>query len=111
MDRFNKEMAMKYGIKAAVVAQFIWDSFNDPIYEDMVFQYDGRQWLRCSQLMMTGTMPYMSNHMVRDTLHLLLKSRILMKGCFNYSKFDRTSWYTFTDFGYYMMTKGEKSEG
>ena len=29
-----------------------------------------------------------------------------MKGCFNEDKFDRTTWYSFTDFGTYMITRG-----
>lgn len=106
MDKFNQEMAMKYGVKAAVVAQFLWDSKENPKFENMVRTHDKRQWIRCSQLMMTAVMPYLSRHMIRNSLRMLIKSKILMKGCFNQDKFDRTTWYSFTDFGTYMITRG-----
>ena len=111
MDRFNIEMAKKYGAKAAIVAQFIWDSLDNQDCVGEVYEYEGKVWLRCSILMMTGAMPYLSNHMIRDALHILTQERVLKKGSFNYSKYDRTNWYSFTDFGMYMITKGVEING
>lgn len=111
MDRFNQYMAMKYGIKAAVVAQFIWDGIQSEEHKEMVREFDNRKWFRCSQLIMTGAMPYLSKHMVHDALHSLLKAKVIAKGCFNDCVFDHTNWYSFTDFGILVMNKGDEENG
>lgn len=44
-----------------------------------------------------------SKHMVQDVLTLLRKKKMIRNGCYNESRFDNTSWWTFTDYGVKMM--------
>ena len=41
--------------------------------------------------------------MVQDALAVLRKGRMIRKGCYNESRFDNTSWWTFTEYGVSMM--------
>ncbi len=65
-------------------------------------------WLRCSVQMMTGFFPFLSYDETRYALKRLVKGRVLTKGQFNESRFDRTNWYAFTEFG---RIPDGKSEG
>ena len=38
---------------------------------------------------------------------VLVKGRVLTKGQFNESRFDRTNWYAFTEFGQFLMAESE----
>ena len=40
-------------------------------------------------------------------LKRLIRARVLTKGRFNESCFDRTNWYAFTEFGQFLMTESE----
>ena len=44
---------------------------------------------------------------IRYALKRLVKGRVLTKGQFNESRFDRTNWYAFTEFGQFLMTESE----
>lgn len=111
MFSFKTDIAEKYGIKAAVVAQFIWESINEKNYDGNQYFHDEKYWCRCSVKMMSVYMPFFSEHMLKDALQLLLKKRLIRKGRFNQSGFDKTNWYTFTEFGEKIMGGGEGNEG
>ena len=49
----------------------------------------------------------MSRHMVKDAVDLLIEKNILRKDHFNDSRFDRTNWYAFTNYGAKLMKEGE----
>lgn len=104
---FNTDMAARYGIKAATVAQLIWDKINSDNARDVHIKcFD--IWFRCSALMMTGHLPFMSTHMIYDALGILLDNHILKKDCLNEDKFDHTNWYAFTPYGRYLMNGGDE---
>ena len=44
---------------------------------------------------------------IRYALKRLVKGRVLTKGRFNESRFDRTNWYAFTEFGQFLMAESE----
>ena len=94
MCNFKENIAISCGIKPAIVAQFMYES-------------DGKTWCRCSMLMMTAFFPFMTKKMIRGALDELVKQNIIKKGCFNENKFDRTNWYTFTDYGSHLMNRQE----
>lgn len=105
MCKFKENIAISCGIKAAIVAQFIWDNIELGSYDGNVYESEGKRWCRCSMLMMTGFFPFMTKKMIRNALDELVSKSIIKKGCFNDSKFDRTNWYTFTDYGTHLMRK------
>lgn len=107
MCRFKAGIAVRFGINAAVIAQFLWESITDEYYDETVHEKDGQYWCRCSMLMMTGVFPFLSRNMVKNAIDLLIKKRVIVRENFNDSKFDKTSWYTFTDYGAYIMSDSE----
>ena len=111
MYKFNRNIAERCGVNAAIVAQLIWDSIETSNYDGYSYFHDEMRWCRCSVQMMTGIFPFLSHHMIKDALSVLIKKKIIEKGCFNESKFDRTNWYVFTELGNYIMTGGGSDEG
>jgi len=103
----NTGIARRYGVNTALVAQYVWEQVCENEFHNR-HHYDGRRWMRCSQMMFTAVMPYLSRHAVRCALEHLIKQGVLIRGTFGADKFDRTSWYAFTQFGRLLM---EESEG
>lgn len=103
MTRFRNSIALHCGVNAAVIAEYLWCLLMKEAAKDDAFHRYGTYWCRCSALMMTGELPFMSLHMVKDAIRVLKKKNIIRNGCFNEDKFDRTNWYTFTDYGVRMM--------
>ena len=62
MCDFKKDIAVRYGVNAAVIAQFLWDSIEGPDHSSKRVCRDGKKWCRCSILMMTGIFPFLSRH-------------------------------------------------
>jgi len=102
---FSKSVAMRYGVRAAVIAQFLWDR----IVEKPVCKLD-RSWTCCTILMMTGFFPFYSEHMLRDTLHQLIDEHVITRVKFGKSNFNHTYWYAFTPYGQYLMCEEDCEE-
>jgi len=105
----NTGIARRYGVNAALVAQYIWDEVCENEFHNRN-HYDGRRWMRCSQMMFTAAMPYLSRHAVRRALQCLMKQGVITRGRFGADKFDRTSWYAFTQFGRLLMEESEAED-
>ena len=56
---------------------------------------------------MTGFIPFLTYDEIRYALKRLDKGQELTKGRFNESRFDRTNWYAFTEFGQFLMAESE----
>ena len=105
MCLFRENVADCYGVNAAIVAQFLWDSLNFRYDNKRLRMFNGDKWCRCSIRMITAYYPFLTYSMVKTALHLLIRKSVLKKGCFNENRFDKTNWYTFTEFGRYMMSR------
>lgn len=106
MCDFKKDIAVRYGVNAAVIAQFLWDSIEGPDHSSKRVCRDGKKWCRCSILLMTGIFPFLSRHMAEDALERLIKAHVIKKDCLNSNRFDRTNWYAFTEYGKCLMKGG-----
>ena len=106
MCDFKKDIAVRYGVNAAVIAQFLWDSIEGPDHSGRRVYRDGKKWCRCSILLMTGIFPFFSRHMAADALERLIKAHVIKKDCLNSNRFDRTNWYAFTEYGECLMKGG-----
>lgn len=106
IHNFNVGIARRYGVNAALVAQYVWDQICENEFHNK-HHYDGRCWMRCSHMMFTAVMPYLSKHLVRRALERLMKQGVLVRGEFGADRFDRTSWYAFTQFGRLLMLESE----
>ena len=103
---FNSDIAKKYGVNAAVLMSFLWECIEEKSTRQPQL-HEGKVWFRCSVQMMTAFFPYLSYDEIRYALKRLVKARVLIRGQFNESHFDRTNWYTFTEFGQFLMTESE----
>lgn len=106
MQEFSAGIAKRYGVVAAVLAEYIWREVKQNEYHNK-HCYAGHIWIRSSKLMFTAAMPYLSKSMVNKGLQKLIKYGVIVKGEFNQSRFDRTLWYTFTSFGKKLMEESE----
>ena len=104
--RFKPEMAEKFGVNAAIVAQLIWEKITEEGGGRHVHIKELRVWFRCSQLLMSGYLGCMSEDQVRRALKILVDGSILKKGCLNEDRFDHTNWYSFTQYGEQLMSRG-----
>lgn len=82
---FDADIAKKYGVNAAVLACFLWKCIEQKSAESPQL-HEGKVWVRCSVQMITGFLPFLS---------------------YDESRFDRTNWYAFTEFGQFLMTESE----
>lgn len=100
---FRVNVARLCGLNAAIIAEYLYQLYNNEACGDPEMYRHGDFWVRKSALMMTGEFPFLSIDMVKDAVKVLKEKNIIRKGCFNENKFDHTSWYTFTDFGMKVM--------
>lgn len=103
MYKFKGVVAMKYGIIAAIVAEFLWDKVNSNNYDENLYVYNHKVWYRCSVIMMKSKLPFLTRHQIEDAIYKLCKNQVIKKECFNENKFDHTSWYSFTEAGVILM--------
>lgn len=108
IGRFRTNIAAACGINAAVVAEILWDQLNEQIADGMSEEHYGYDWCRCSYVMVRVISAFLSEHRVKDAVNMLIKKNIIRKDHFNGSKFDRTNWYAFTEYGVRMMMEGEE---
>lgn len=102
----STNIAQRYGVNAALVAQYIWEEIGQNEFADR-YSYEGKSWMRLSQMMFTAVLPYLSKNMVRRALERLMKQGVIIRREFSESRFDRTSWYAFTQFGRLLMQESE----
>ena len=102
---FATDIARKCGVNAATVASFLWERIYSE--DDYKTEY-GVEWTRVSQKTMTANMPHMSVKMIANAVKRLKNKGYIKVSKFNDSKFDKTNWYAFTDFGFEAMNKDEE---
>ena len=99
---FNIAIASKYGIKAAVLFQnlWFWVRKNSSEGRNIV---DGRAWTYNTIESLSKQLPYLSTSAIQRELQKMEKARLIIKGNFNSTQFNRTCWYTIGDEGYAVM--------
>ena len=103
---FDSDIAKKYGVNAAVLACFLWDCIEQKSTESPQL-HEGKVWVRCFVHLMPCFSPCLSYVEIRYAVKRLGSGRLLSKGQFNESRFDRTNWYAFTEFGQFLMAESE----
>lgn len=93
---FDTEIAAEYGVNEAIMIQnfIFWISKNAA--NDKHF-HDGRYWTYNSVEAFAKLFPFWNAAQVRNVLKNLINKGVLIKGNYNSSQRDRTSWYAFTD--------------
>ena len=109
LHKFNTGIAKRYGIHAALMADYIRSEIIENEFHGRAC-HNRQTWMRSSQMMFTAVMPYLSKHAVHRSIKKLIQDGILVRGEFNVSRFDRTAWYSFTQFGYSLMIENENED-
>ena len=106
----NVELAVRIGIRTALVAQCLWDLCEQrcPSETDL---FDGRRWLRMGQRTLTTVMPYLTRHTARFELERLMRLGIIRARQLSDDRFDHTNWYCFTEYGCGLMATTEYGDG
>ncbi|MCF7791213.1 MAG: hypothetical protein K9M56_04360 [Victivallales bacterium] len=95
---FDVELATKIGLGESIVLQhiFFWYQRNKANNKNY---HSGTWWSYNSLKAFEEIFPYLTQKQIRNTLFKLEKGGYIKTGEFNQIKFDRTKWYTLTDFG------------
>lgn len=95
---FDISIAEKYGVNVAIFLNNLafWIKKNQANNKHF---YDGRYWTYNSQEAFSQLFPYWSRQNIRTVLALCEKHGLLIKGNFNESGYDRTTWYGLSDLG------------
>ena len=106
----NVELAVRIGIRTALVAQCLWDLCEQrcPSETDM---FDGRRWLRMGQRTLAVVMPYLTRHTARFELERLVSLGIVRARQLSDDRFDHTNWYSFSEYGHSLMAVTEHEGG
>jgi len=108
-QKFNSGIAERFGITAALLLEYIWKEVKENEFHGRC-SYEGNIWMRCSKKTFTAHMPYLSKGMVKRGIVSLKKAGLLVQGEHNESRFDRTAWYAFTEYGKKVMEESEDEE-
>ena len=93
---FNPVLAQEYGIDVAVFLHniYFWLKYNKAYEKNY---YEGRYWTFNSLAAFSEAHPYWSRRQIERIIATCKENGLLLKGCFNQDKRDRTSWYSLSD--------------
>lgn len=101
MHHFDIEDAMKYGVEKAVVLSNIRFWLNNNKNKDLPsVKHDGYYWMYNTAKDMSNVLPYFTQSKVQRLLKQLEDDGVLIVGNYNKVKYDRTKWYTLSEFTY-----------
>lgn len=101
---FDVSIATKYGFAEAILVEnlFFWAKKNAANERHF---HDGKYWTYNSRKAFSRLFPYIGEKSIERALTHLVDEGILLKGNYNEDKFDKTSWYAFTDAGEVLMSE------
>lgn len=93
---FNPVIAEKYGTDAAIFLQNIWFWIKrNKAYKQNFFE--GKYWTFNSMDAFREVHPYWSRRQIERIIGTCRKEGLLLSGCFNEDRRDRTCWYTLSE--------------
>lgn len=94
--QFCVELASVYGIEEAIIIHnlYFWIKKN---VANEINLHDGRYWTYNSSKAFTSLFPYMTESKIYRVLKSLEEKGVILKGNYNETKYDRTTWYSFSD--------------
>lgn len=106
---FNIEVAVKYGMAEAVLLEYMyfWCQKNEANRKNIK---DGLAWTYNSIKALCELFPYLTEKKIINTLKHLEDEGLLVSGCFNSNKYDRTKWYAVTKKGKSIYQNGQIEE-
>ena len=101
MHHFDVEDAMKYGVEKAVVLSNIRFWLNNNKDKNLsAVKHDGYYWMYNTAKDMSNVLPYFTQSKIQRLLKQLEDDGVLIVGNYNKVKYDRTKWYTLSEFTY-----------
>ena len=94
---FNVEIAKKFGMEIAVFLDHMAFWITKNIANNHNY-HDGFYWTRNTMESYTHIFPYMSTMQVRKVLRNCEKYGLINTGNYNETKYDRTGWYSLTEY-------------
>ena len=93
---FETEDAAKYGLVEAVMLNNFryWIAHNKA---NGAHQHDGKTWTYNSVKAFETLFPYLTGNQIRRCLESLVTQGVLVRGNYNSSPYDKTSWFAFSD--------------
>lgn len=93
---FNPVLAQAYGVDVAVFLHniYFWLKHNKAYEKNF---YEGRYWTFNSLAAFCEAHPYWSRRQIERIIAACKKNSLLLTGCFNQDRRDRTSWYSLSD--------------
>lgn len=106
---FSVEVAVEYGMAEAVVLEYMyfWCQKNEANRKNIK---DGLAWTYNSIKALCELFPYLTEKKIINTLKHLEDEGLLVSGCFNSNKYDRTKWYAVTKKGKSIYQNGQIEE-
>lgn len=104
--KYNLEIAKVCGLREAVIANCILDMH---IWAPGMKAIDGKTWVKCPQKTIIDRLPFLTEETVRNSVRKLAAAGIIRYEMKSDDKFDRTYWYSFTDYGEELLRCGECS--
>lgn len=101
---FDIDIAVKYGVNAAILLQHIyfWCQKNEANNHNY---HDGSYWTYNSRNAFTVIFPYLSERQIKTALDKLIEDGVIKTGCYNKDPRDRSLWYAVTKKGSCIMQK------
>ena len=99
MHHFDVAVAEKVGVHAAILFDniFFWVEKNRANGNNI---HDGKAWVYNSRKAFAELFPYMTDWQIRHNLEKLEAYGLIETSNFNQNPYDRTRWYSVSDFGY-----------
>lgn len=93
---FDTDVAIKYGVTAAILLKNIgfWVAKN---INNKKHFYANRYWTYNSSKAFAQLYPFWTSKQIWLALDKLVDAEVLIKGNFNITSYDRTTWYTIID--------------
>jgi hypothetical protein len=91
---FHPEIAKDYGVTTAIIVHHLqyWISHNKRSKRN---QHDGKTWMYQTIEVMAEAFPYWSRKQVERALVKAVEQKVIVKGNYNKTLYDRTCWYAF----------------
>ena len=92
---FQTEDAAKYGLVEAVMLNNFryWIAHNKA---NRAHEHDGKTWTYNSVKAFESLFPYLTGGQIRRCLESLVAQGVLVRGNYNASPYDKTSWFAFS---------------
>lgn len=103
MNNFRTNIAVMYGVNAAVIAEYIYGG-EDNLDE---MEFAGKDWFKCSMKQIHANLPFLTIDQIDYALGILRKNKIIYTKKLEKGTFDHTNWYAFSSYGISLMRGGD----